>query len=331
MTCKPEFSVNSSSEPFTIVYGLLNASDSMHYIKIFKSFLVEGNAYDVVRDIDKYSYIDSIEVSVNEYDSHNQLLRTIPFDTTTSVPKDVGVFAYPTQIVYKSPSKLKTECLYELVILNKYTNSVVKTKMPFALAGTIDLKNPNPNGITISFTDQEVKFVFFTAENATMYQFVLYYYYTETLVDNTSRQPQPVVWNLGTVHDENSSAGKEKSLAIQSGADFFRKVGEQIKVDDRVKSRHTDSLVLYVYSAAKDWGLYLQANIPTSGINQERLHYSNVLAYDLATKKDKYTMGIFSSRGTTRKMFQDLTEASKSRDSLFHGRYTGHLKFTDIY
>jgi hypothetical protein len=129
---------------------------------------------------------------------------------------------------------------------------------------------------------------------------------------------------------QTTAAGIEKSLAIGTGADFFSRIASEVKEDSRVKSRHTDSIVLEVHSAARDWGLYLQANVPTSGINQERLHYSNITSYNTETGDKKYAMGIFSSRGYSTKMYRDLSTPG-SRDSLFNGRYTKHLKFTDLY
>jgi hypothetical protein len=50
-------------------------------------------------------------------------------------------------------------------------------------------------------------------------------------------------------------------------------------------------------------------------------------AYNQRTGEQKYTTGLFSVRGITTKKFDDLATNKGSRDSLFHGRYTGHLKF----
>jgi hypothetical protein len=88
---------------------------------------------------------------------------------------------------------------------------------------------------------------------------------------------------------------------------------------------------LEVHAAGKDWGLYIQANLPSSGINQDRLHYSNIIAYNTETGEKKYAMGVFSSRSVTIKKYDDLVLANGTRDSLFYGRYTGHLRFTDVY
>lgn len=331
--CKPEFSVNSNSETFTIIYGLLNASEKSQYVKVFKSFITEGNAYDVVKDINQYSYIDSIEVYLNEYSANNPSPRKIPLDTTTEIPKDSGIFLYPTQILYTTKMELNKDCTYEIVVFNPYTKNITKTKLPFALVGDVRITRPvGPDDISIIDADKDVgvTFVFYTGKNTTLYQLLVKYYYTEILVDNTNRQPAPVVWTLGTVEDMTAKEGIEKRFPA-SGTNFFRRIAESIQEDGNVRARHTDSIVLEIHSAAKDWELYLKSNIPSTGINQDKLHYSNIAAYNTETKEEKYAIGITSSRGVTTKRYRDLTITGGSRDSLFHGRFTKHLKFTDIY
>jgi len=325
--CKPEFSTNANSEPFTIVYGLLNVSETEHYVKIYKSFVTEGNAYDVVKDIDRYSYKDSIIVSLNEYDAHNNLLRKIAMKDTLVNNKDSGLFFYPTQILYAAKAVLNRDYLYEIEIINSYTKNVVKVKEFVKMVGLVSITKPA--GAELSITDRAMNFEFYTGENTSMYQVLLKYYYTEDLMDNTSRHPNPIVWEIGSITDV-SPAGTGKIIPLTSGAPFFQKIAESIKDDDNVKKRHTDSLVLEVYSAGKDWSLYIQSNLPSTGINQDRLHYSNIIAYNTETGKEKYAMGVFSSRGVTTRQYRDLT-INGSRDSLFFGRYTKHLRFTDIY
>jgi hypothetical protein len=87
---------------------------------------------------------------------------------------------------------------------------------------------------------------------------------------------------------------------------------------------------LSVSSAGKDWYYYLLANRPSSGINQNRLDYTNISAYKVGEEDKKtYALGLFSSREATKKTFRDFTVIAS--DSLMHGRYTGHLKFTNTY
>jgi len=327
--CKPEFSVNSDGEPFTVIYGLLNVSEERHYVKIFKSFVVDGSAYDVVKDLDRYSYIDSIEVYINEYDANNNLIRKIPMDTSTEIPKDSGLFLYPTQVIYVANAVLNKDYKYEIIVFNPYTKNITKVKAPVSTIGDVNITKPA--GYEISITEGGMTFEFYTAENSTRYQLLLKYYYTEDLYSGTSRQPDPIVWDLGSIVDNTLAAGSKKSLSVSNAEIFFSKIGFGVVDDDNVKVRHTDSLVLEVHSAGKDWSLFIQSNSPTSGINQDRMQYSNIIAYNTETGEEKYATGIFSLRGITTRKYSNLTVTTGSRDSLFYGCYTGHLRFTDVY
>ena len=328
-SCEKDFHVNADSEPFPIVYGLLDINDSIHYVKVYKSYLVDGNAYDVVKDIDKYSYIDSIDVYLVEYNARGESIRTIKYDTTTNIPKDSGLFGYPTQIIYEAHATLNIDYSYKLVVSNKYTKNIAETKEPIALASHPSIREP-VSQTTIAIPERSKEFKFWTGRNTTKYFLQIKYFYTEDYFDGTSRQPEPIIWILGNVPDYSAVVGQEKSILIGAGADFFRRLSSEIKEDPNVRIRHTDSLIYEIHAAAKDWDLYLRANIPSTGINQDKLTYSNMIGYNAETKEEQYIMGFFSSRTMAFKQYRDLNYPG-TRDSLFHGRYTKNLKFTDNY
>jgi len=54
--CNDDFPINSEWKDITIVYGLLNASDTVQYIKINKAFLGEGDVYAMAREADSIQY-----------------------------------------------------------------------------------------------------------------------------------------------------------------------------------------------------------------------------------------------------------------------------------
>ena len=324
--CKKDFSVNADYEDFPIVLGLLSLTSDTHYIKIYKSFVTENNAYDAAKDIHKYSYMDSVQVFVVERNTKGDSLRRINFDTTTEIPKDAGIFAYPTQIAYKAIANLNADYKYQLFVYNPYTKKMAYSQ-PLLLAGTVTVTKPMFSlfGITENAFSIEYK----PAKNAYRYEFVITFYYSEEMKDRTLKSGKPIIWNLGQQVPQASSTGIDK-FSIASGLFFFQNIANNIVDRDEVISRRTDSIILSIYTAGEDWDKYLLANKPSSGINQNRLDYTNIFAYNTETKEEKYALGIFSSRSTTTKWFRDLATPA-TRDSLFHGRFTKNLKFTDMY
>ncbi len=330
VACEKDFSVNSeNAEPFPIIYALLNPSDNVHYVKVFKSFLVEGSAYDVVNDVDKYSYIDSIDVYLKEYDENGNDVRIIEFYSTTEIPKDSGMFGYPTQIIYKADAALDINHTYQLFVYNPYTKNMACNEKPVALAGKPRISE-SLTKTTIAIPENSMNMKFFTGVNTTKYMLRIWFYYSEDLIDNTSRQPNPILWTLGTVSDNSATANIEKNLTISSGSDFFRRIASEVKEDPNVYRRRTDFLVYEIYSAAIDWDLYVQSTFPSTGLNQNKLYYSNLKAYNTETGEEKHVMGFVSSRAILMRQYGDLAYPA-TRDSLMHGRFTKHLKFTDSY
>lgn len=324
-SCKKDFSVNAQYEDFPIVLGLLNPAETTHYLKIYKSFITENSAYDAAKDIHLYSYIDSVEVYMEERDANDRFIRKILFDTTTEIPKEAGIFAYPTQILYKTDAELNRDYTYKLFIYNPYTEKMAYSQ-PIDLVW--EAKIASPLGTELSITDKPFSLKYIPAQNAYLYEFVVTFYYSETRKGNIKQEGKPIVWNMGQQSFQTSGVITSPST---SGAFFFQRIAANIIDNEDVTARHVDSIVISIYTAGKDWYLYLFANHPSSGINQNRLDYTNISAYNTVSNEEKYALGIFSSRAVSTRMFRDLTLPSGSKDSLFHGRFTGHLKFTDIY
>ena len=327
---KKDFSVNSDKkEEVTVVYGLLNPDVRQQYIKVYKGFLTEGSAYEAAKDPGFYSYADSIDVCVEEYNGQ-KLIRSIAFDTTTSIPKDSGLFAYPGQILYTAQVKLNRNYRYVLIVKNKYSQKVITSETN--IVGDVYVTYPPLNlSKEISFPESDLRLKYKHKEGVepSCYEAYYFYYYTEVMADGSSVQREPVVWYVG----EDFSATPRMTIPYH-GETFYQKIAEKITDSRDVKSRHTDSIVLYLYKGGEDLYKYISANTAGTGLNQERLHYTNIRSYatpaDYAEKReDHLSTGIFSSKGIMRVTFRDL--AIVSRDSLFQGRFTGHLKFTDVY
>ena len=99
-SCDDEFSLNAPYNDITIVYGLLNLNDSIHYVKVYKGFQTEGNSYVAAGDWTNLYYFDKITVTLEEFKNNQSTGRIIELDTTTSVPRESGYFANPKQLLY---------------------------------------------------------------------------------------------------------------------------------------------------------------------------------------------------------------------------------------
>lgn len=331
MACQKPFSINAEYEDIPIVYAVFNISDSTHYIKVYKSFLTDGNVKEEAQKLSSISYIDSIDVYVEEYNSiTHKLLRVVNFDTTTAIPKDSGYFLYPTQILYKGNISLNKNNYYKVKIYNPYTDKMVEGEV--SVVDTVNLLYPKRNinpPILLSLpynTDMYVEYT--TAPNAYMYFVKVYYYYTQIMLDSTMQSKGPIVWDLGSV-DGTVSLKTLKTNYVKSDM-FFRNIANNIKDDSLVAKRYTDSLIIEITSMSESIYKYVLANKPSSSINQEKGIYTNLQAYNVNTNEKHTVYGIVGAKSITRFYYNDLATPG-SRDSLFYGAHTKHLRFTDIH
>ncbi|MBO4582275.1 MAG: hypothetical protein J5701_08365 [Bacteroidales bacterium] len=330
-SCQKPFSINADYEDIPIVYAVFNISDSTHYIKVYKSFLTDGNIREEAQKLSSISYIDSIDVYVEEYSSATgQLLRAVHFDTTTAIPKDSGYFLYPAQILYQGNISLHRNNYYKVKIYNPYTDKMVEGKVD--VVDTVNLLYPKRNinpPVLLSLpysTDMYVEFT--AAPHAYLYFVKVYYYYTQVMRDSSRQSKGPVEWDLGSI-DGNTSAKKLKTGYVKSDM-FFRNIADNIKDDTSVVKRYTDSLIIEITSMSESVYKYVLANKPSSGINQEHGSYSNLTAYKVNTNESVAVYGIAGAKSVTRFHYNDLATPG-SRDSLFFGTHTKHLRFTDIH
>ena len=89
LSCSKDFNSNAPYRDATIVYGIINADEDVQYVKIYKGFLTDGNAYDAAQIYDSLYYFDKITVELEEY-SNGRKISSHVLDTTTAIPRDLN-------------------------------------------------------------------------------------------------------------------------------------------------------------------------------------------------------------------------------------------------
>ena len=99
MSCSEKIDLVGDFTETAVIYGLLDHSDSLHYVKITRAFIGPGNALEIAQIPDS-SYFNSVEATVEEIEN-GQVTRTWVLRDTIIDNKDTnGVFYAPTQKVY---------------------------------------------------------------------------------------------------------------------------------------------------------------------------------------------------------------------------------------
>ena len=275
-----------------MVYGLLNQNDTVHYLKITKAFLGEGNALIFAKNPDSSNYPEMLDVRIegwiknSKYDS--TLKQTITFKDTIITNKEAGdsIFYFPDQLVYKSSgiNKLNVNYIYKLFIKNTTTGKEI-TSQTSLVHKMSEISEPKPYPAKASFTPgTRNRIVFVTGEGGKRIQVVARIHYNETnRVDPTIIHAKFVDWKILDIKTSSTSGGEQEEYTYSSDA-FYTVLGNHIKADTLVEKDLPANYTRVAYSmeyifsvAADDLNTYMEVTEPSTTIVQERPPYSNII------------------------------------------------------
>ncbi|MFI5220198.1 MAG: hypothetical protein ACHQNT_11995 [Bacteroidia bacterium] len=311
-SCETDFDITAPYKDIPVIYGLLNISDSIQWVRIQKVFLGEGDAYVMAQNPDSINYPDILDVSFEEY-SGNTFLRKINLIRDESIPKEEGIFATTPNVLYRTSTsdKIVGKNSYKLVVHNLKTDSIITAVTP--VVDSIFIINPlatstsginfaGPNPFTATWT---------VVPEGEIYQLVIRFHYTEAPVtDPTAVVFKYIDWKF----PEQEKFQEQNMNKIIEFPAFYQFVAGSISQDNSV-IRNADKLDFIITSGAIEFYTYILVNKPSTGINQNINQYTNING----------GYGIFSSRIIQEVKDKKLNTASL--DSLNNGSITGHLGF----
>jgi len=279
VSCETDFKVIADYKEVAIVYGLLNQNDSIHYLRINKAFLGDGNALTYAQVADSSSFGNDIDVvlietTVSGIENEIQLSDTILF------AKDTGVFYSPAQSFYYVKAKFSENNTYKLKITNKMTGYEVSSQTN--LIHNFNITKPLSGSTTISFkrsSTSKNKFIWQNAINGRRYQFKVYFNYKELGIKGDTTYKK-VLWIFPEQVGE-SIDGDYKLEANYVNEDFFKVCESKIPytdqaAEDAVVKRFASKINLEVAVVGDEFNTYLEANGPSTGVLMEKPVYSNI-------------------------------------------------------
>ncbi|MDY0103292.1 MAG: hypothetical protein RBS07_10150 [Lentimicrobium sp.] len=312
-SCETDFDVTAPYKDITVVYGMLSQNDTVHYLKINKAFIGEGNALEYAQNADSSFYGDNLEVILKEI-SNGNVLRTLSFDTTTVYDKEPGIFYAPNQVLYKSTFIIQgnaADLEYDLEIRNKITGELITANTP--LVSEFSVESPRPLR-QINFTiesPQRIKWS--SAKNGKRYTVSLRFWFDEVMAASNDTIQRYIDWNFSSVKS-NSIQGGESLEILYVPTAFFSickslipyKETSQIS-EDAISARLANHVEFLFAVAGDELNTYMEVNEPSSGIVQEKPDYTNI----------DNGIGIFSCRYTqstaSSLFFTRLNDATENR------------------
>ncbi|MBI3233005.1 MAG: DUF4249 family protein, partial [Bacteroidetes bacterium] len=127
-SCKNDLDVNEDFKEVAIIYGLLDIADSVHYIRVERTYQNgSGKGALVVASEHDSIYFDTLEVKILEFDPQHKLISTKICSSDYTIKKDSGTFSSMPHIIYALKSKLNKDNSYQLKVTSskgkEYTSS----------------------------------------------------------------------------------------------------------------------------------------------------------------------------------------------------------------
>ena len=288
--CKNSLNVLAPYKDIPVIYGLLDQNDSIHYIRVNKAFEGQGNAYTMAQQYDSVNYpVGTITVQLQEYSGGN-LVNTDILDTTTAIPMDSGLFAYPHQVLYQTTAKLNPNDQYTLLVKNEKTGTVVKGST--SLLPDVTFSAPTgfmstqvlPISFNIYYPTTKVQWG--SNSSALLYQLTLRFYYTEIDTAGKDTTLKYVDWVFASQEPPALETGDQMEDDF-TGSGFlqFLKGSIPSAAGTNIKRIPGDVEVLFT-SGTSDFYTYIELSQPSLTVNQEKPFYSNLTN----------AVGIFSAR-----------------------------------
>ena len=319
--CSTEVDINGDGDDMPVVYCILNPNDTVHYVKLNKTFIGETDAYQLAQESDSL-FFEEAAVSIEKY-KNGTITDIIQFEKTTDIQKDTGLFASDKNIIYKSTRRLTEggesdigDNIYKLKIDVPSKNISVTSETK--IINNLIIINPKISqnyliGLTPS---SSLNVEWKSANNARLYELTVRFHYLEITDSGTTEKY--VDWKQPSVVSSDLESGKDMETGI-SGEGFLRFLSSAISADDNVNKRlaHRNALDFIFTLAGDELNTYIQVNKPSNSIVQERPAYTNI----------ENGIGIFSTRYQRTISGKKLTDLTI--DAIATNDYTSHLNFAD--
>lgn len=313
-SCSNDLDITADYKETTIIYGLLNQTDSVQYVQVFKGFLDENtSALVLAQNPDSVFYDDSVEVKLNDGSQTFLLERII------GPNRAAGVFVDSPNYVYRLASPIAEDRQYSLTFTNTRTGHVVTAHTP--VVKDFDITFP-PEELLVNFAvATPVNVQWRSAENGKVYQLAIRFSYEEWNVNTPSdRDTVYVDWPIFNQQISNTTAGGENMSFKIDGQSFYSFLKSNIEANPDLQRQTVEyPLEFRFFVGGEELYNYIRVNTAQSGITSLSIkpEYTNVAG----------GIGIFSSRYNTSRVNVGLSQ--RSLDSLSCGSLTKNLNFID--
>jgi hypothetical protein len=326
ISCNDDFDPTGDFVETPVVYGLIDHTASVNYIRIERAFLdKKTSALTLAKDTNSL-YFKNLAVTLQELNASGNVVSAFPLVRvngaleTPAMPRDTGVFSNTPNYLYKTNAVLKAATRYRLSVRtaeNKTFTAETTTLQPFDItspARDVSQVKFLPNSTTpISWTPPEN-----TNTNAKIYDLNIRIRIEERDANGVMT---PKFYDWKSYKNLKQTKGRNDiTQLIGDGNAFYVALKTLIPKNSTTVSRCSRSVkvVFEVTAGGSELEQYINSSITSTSIASTDAVY-------------KYTninggKGVFSSKFTQRSIEFELTD--ESVEQLFVNAATRNLGFT---
>lgn len=324
-SCSTEFEPHLPSDSTPVVYGLINPDDSLYQVRLTRSYIGPGNAYDYAKISDSIYYNDARVFFETRRPSGITIERVELFPVEVNKRQD-GIFATEPNIVYQTDfNSIDLRAHISGNIDNNPDVSLfIEVNIPGndSLVGSVSKLKEKPRIINPTSNFQKVYlygewpfYMEWTHTNPDTYFEIRVVMRYREILEEEEREAE-VDWVLkGITVNENTFPGGTRTIYTYyfRPDNFYSQIRAAIPLDPEVKGRALISMDFIILTSDGSVKEYHQISNIADDYNGAS--YSNIIN----------GLGLFATYNTIGVYDQKLGQ--RELDSLANGRYTRHLNF----
>lgn len=342
-SCDNDLKIIADWKDVPAVYGILNAQDSVHYIKLNKAFLGQGDVMMMAQEFDSLHYaVDQVGIRLLEKEEGDvpgqnganwQTRNTYELEPTNEFVRPDGVFSSPTQTIYKTTAPLNKDFYYSVEVYRKSNDTIIaQTDGLITILSPLSVINPNTFSPLVILPNSYVpKVEWRSVSGGKMYELSMRFNYMEFQISGESDTLfKSIEINYPSIFSIDTDGGDYMDYPL-SYDQFLGFIAANIPEDPTVRRlvvgfdpSQTGSggvsikhacLDFSLSAAGEDLSTYLVLNENSNSLVLDRPEYSNI----------ENGVGILSSR--TVKSVNGVKISNQTNDEIAKSEVTKHLNF----
>lgn len=278
-SCEEKINVLTDDSSFPVVYGVINPNDSIHNIRITKTFKGEGNNLEYALIADSSNVlVDSAQILAF---SGSTLAVTYPLNYVLLNDKPEGDFFQGPNYAYQFKeadlsqySRVRLRFKFEgkwvsadAPILGEFLITIPSrgSAISFVFNNVTGGDDPNFNDMRLSFRSARL-----AREHRASFRFN----YIENYNDGSSELKSKSFQFLSVV--SQSLTNPDDLTAELAGEQFFSLVQNAIEENPNVRSREIVAANISISAIGEEFFVYNQATSNSQGLGQSVINYTNV-------------------------------------------------------